>query len=209
MTFIAEMGSGNTCRNDVSLAHDMIDAVIGKDTGKHKIVFKWQLFYNMPPNEKLDWRVFTDAYEHAASRGYETTASVFNEECLQFLLEFDVPVVKLPCVRELYPLAKKVPADIPVIVSYPNATRVADVKRNAHIIPLCCVREYPADMVKYGSMFDGDQLRFGISDHTEGWGMYHVYQPQWLEKHVVLEHDEDNPDAGPFAATVEELGEIL
>ncbi len=209
MTFIAEMGSGNTCRNDFGLVSAMIDAVVEQDTGKHNVVFKWQLFHDMPPNEKLDWSVFTEAYEYAEGHGYQTTASVFNEECLQFLLEFDVPFVKLPCVRELYPLAKKVPADISVVVSYPNATRVADAKRNERIIPLCCVREYPADIVKYRAMFDKEQLQYGISDHTEGWGMYHAYQPEWLEKHIVLERDEDNPDAGPFAVTPDELEGVL
>ena len=206
MRFIAEFGSGNTCKNDIQIVEQMIDGLADVDSGTHDVVIKWQLFHDAPPNTPLWHTIFEHAYHYAKTKGYQTTASVFDRESLDFLLRFDVPFVKIACLPRLYPMARNVPKEMPVVVSYPSPGRIA--KAGPHIIPLCCVRQYPASIESY-EVFPADQLKRGISDHTVGWELWNRYQPAWFEKHIVLEHDDENPDAGPFAATPEDLAEVL
>ena len=72
-----------------------------------------------------------------------------------------------------------------------------------------CIPKYPADISDYEKMFDTKWLGEAISDHTVGWDLYNKYKPEILEKHFVLDRREDNPDAGVFAVTAEELKEIM
>jgi sialic acid synthase SpsE len=48
-----------------------------------------------------------------------------------------------------------------------------------------------------------------MSDHTVGLELWNKYHPTVWEKHVCLEHNDTNPDAGAFAITPEELKEVL
>ena len=73
--FIIEMGSGNSCKNDLQIVEDMIDTVVDCDTGLHEVVFKWQLFKDVPPNVPLDREVFEYAYHYAEAGGCSFAAA--------------------------------------------------------------------------------------------------------------------------------------
>lgn len=200
---ILELGSGNSCRNDEAVVKDMIDGIA--ETGIDAVL-KWQLFENEPPNVPLERDVFEYAYEYGRKQGFDVTASVFDLEGMVYLMNFDVPFVKIACRRELYPLAGMAHDYlVPAVVSYPDRRQWAETDL---VTPLCCVPKYPATIRDYKTAFTADQLKRGISDHTPGFDLYHEFQPEWWEKHVVLERDDDNPDAGPFACLISELGEL-
>ena len=205
MTLIVELGSGNTCRNDRDRLLTMIDRVIRLDRGICDVRFKLQLFEKAGDNLPLDHAVFDEAFEYAMVMGYQLSASVFDEPSLEFLLSRRPKFVKLACVPELHYLASKIPPQIKVYCSFPsNPGPVPD-----NVIPLCCVREYPAEVASYEKRFGEGWLRTGISDHTVGWELFDKYEPEYYERHVVDVREESNPDAGPFAVTIGELRRVL
>jgi sialic acid synthase SpsE len=71
---------------------------------------------------------------------------------------------------------------------------------------MLCVSEYPAEIDAYGNQQPA--LRWGISDHTIGLDLWRKYRPAFYEKHFALE-DSTGPDAGPWAATPDELREVF
>ena len=203
MKLILDMGSGNSCRNDTAIVKDMIDAVKEVDTGKHDIIFKWQLFIDEPPNLSLSRNVFDYAYDYAYGK-YKTTASVFDKESLLFLRCYDTPFIKIACRPDLYHLAEsKIDDEVYLSVSSEGGTM------RDYITLLACVSKYPAKVAEYEKAFPRSMLQYAISDHTVGWDLYNKYQPEILEKHFVLKHDKKNPDAGAFAVTADELKEIM
>ena len=218
---ILDFGSGNTCRNSVDYAKKMINALDRIDNKKHEVIIKWQLFEN--PSDSgggslagKDIRLFHDvfyaAYFYANSLGYKCTSSVFDEVSLAFLLQFDVPFIKIACRPKLYWLIGAVPREIPVYVSidvkchdaaWANPTKFY---RLYDAVQLRCVPKYPAE--KEESRYQG--LHFeNYSDHTSGLDLWYEQQPAIWEKHFCLESDLTNPDSGPFAVTPEQLKEIL
>jgi sialic acid synthase SpsE len=201
---ILDFGSGNTCKNSKTTVKCMIDALANVDTGNNRIVIKWQLFKSAPPNVPLKHSIFNYAYKYAKSKGYETTASVFDLESLKELEKYNVTFVKLACNSKLYYL-RGITTE-PVIVSYPNSDAIWADEPDEY---MCCVPEYPATNEEYIKRFANSELKHGISDHTAGWWLYKNFEPEIYEKHYVLEYDDANPDAGPFACTPETLREIL
>jgi sialic acid synthase SpsE len=185
----------------------MIDSVTEIDSGEHEVIFKWQLFNEQGTNIPLRHDVFDAAYQHAAVLGYETTASVFDKGSIDFLLQYDVPFVKFACRPSLYPLVQHVPKHIPAYVSYPSFE--GRMGKSRRVQPLACVPRYPAPLVAYQRNFKPSRIRQGVSDHTVGWDLLREYKPEIIEKHFVLERDENNPDAGPFAVTPDELAEVI
>jgi len=196
---ILDTGSGNGQGNDIEYQKDLISSLEGKD-----VILKYQLFQNAPPNKPLKREVFRKAYNYAAKKGLKVTASVFDLDSLGFLQEFDIPFIKLANNPAVYSLARLI--HTPMIVSYPS---IAEMGKRKLIKPLCCVSRYPAQMVQYEKNFIPFWLAQGISDHTEGFDLYHKYQPEIWEKHYVLKHSKNNPDGGVFACTPKELEEIL
>jgi hypothetical protein len=204
-TFIAELGSGNTCRNNLNRIRALIDGVAAADTGKYDVKIKFQLFDKVGDNLAMSKEAFRYAHTYAFQEyGREVSASVFSEEWLGWLLDFGVSWVKLANIPELHYMASLVPEDVIVYTSYPRDPGPVP----ANVRPLCCVRKYPAKSEDY-TVFSESYLRMGISDHTIGWGLLDSYQPEVFEKHIVDIREEQNPDAGPFAVTLEELWEVL
>ncbi len=196
---ILDFGSGNTCQNDIGKVRELIDSVEGKD-----VIIKWQLFQEGGINIPLKRAVFEKAYTYANKKGLSTTASVFDIESLRFLKKFDIPFIKLANNPICYKLARLI--HTPMIVSYPS---IAEMGKRKDIKPLCCVSRYPAQAIQYEKNFISYWLTQGISDHTEGFDLYHKYQPEIWEKHYVLKHDKNNPDGGIFAMTPSDLQKIL
>jgi hypothetical protein len=194
---ILDMGSGNTCKNSIDYACKMIDAVAAIDAHKHEVIFKWQIFLDEPPNIPLEHEVFRSAYEYAKEKGYKTTASVFDKESLDFLLEFDIPFVKIACRPRLYWLIGEVPRRIPVWVSWDWESDMP----NADVI-LTCVPNYPAKLDDY-------RKNKHLSDHVEGLSLWYRDSPNIWEKHFILEDDPTNPDAAGHAIKPDLLKEVI
>jgi hypothetical protein len=206
MKLILDIGSGNTLTSS-HVAKELIDAVIERDTKKHEIIFKTQLFVSAPPNKPLSRHIFWDAWDYAKSKGYKLTSSIFDIDSLQYLMRFNIPewplpFIKIACRPDLYWLIGEIPRKIPVYVSYEAGKRATVYEMWGAHVSMLCVPKYPA-------LYEEYQSAKAISDHTIGWQLYKDYQPEILEKHVCLDHTQENPDAGPFAVTPEELEGIL
>lgn len=212
MKLILDCGSGNTCKNDTAIVREMIDTIHDIDTGKHEIILKWQLFESAPPNIPLERDVFDYAYRYASELGYETTASVFDESSLEFLQGYDVPFIKIACRPDLYYLADKIDncyVSIPAWLLGMHDLYLTMTSIYNGVFFMACISKYPAIISDYEKAFPPRLLKSAISDHTIGWDLYNKYKPAILEKHFVHKREADNPDAGAFAVTAEELKEIL
>ncbi len=194
---ILDTGSGNGNGNDIEYQKDLIDSLEGKD-----VIIKYQLFLDAPPNKPLKREVFKRAYNYAKKKGLQVTASVFDRDSLQFLQEFDTPFIKIAGNPKYYYLARGIKT--PLVVSY---LATPEMGKRASIMPLCCVSRYPAQGIQYEKNFTPHWLSQGISDHTEGFDLYHKYQPEVWEKHYVLERG-DSPDGGVFAMVPGDWGEV-
>ena len=111
---ILDFSSGNTCKNNVDIIKKMIDALAEVDT-ERKFTIKWQLFQKAPPNIPLTQQNFHFAYHYAKQLGYETTASIFDKESLDFLSWFNPCFIKIANRPDLYWLIGEVPRKIPVL----------------------------------------------------------------------------------------------
>ena len=212
---ILDMGSGNTCRNDVKIVRKMIDELNKVNTGKHEVVIKWQLFVNGGDNLMLKRYVFGWAYEYARRKGYKTTASVFDISSLRHLLDYNIPFIKIACRPDLYDLIDEIPRKYKVYVSVPDMWWYEEMIDDGGCL-LCCVSEYPAKIQDYTNRFKerfawdsglARPLKY-ISDHTVGWNLFKKYEPYVIEKHYKLP-ESIGLDAGDFAVTAEDLKEIL
>jgi len=206
---ILDFGSGNTCRNDWDYVKRMIDELKAVDTGKHEVIIKWQLFKKAGDNIPLEPKIFEAAYIYAQQLGYKTTSSVFDKESLDFLLQFEVPFIKLANRRDLDWLIGEVPRKVPIYVSYDN---IKDIKFRHNIQELLCISNYPAKLDDYELVFnlkyDIDESGFGISDHTSNLDLWNKYKPGICEMHYGLP-DSTGLDAGPFMRTPAILREVL
>jgi sialic acid synthase SpsE len=212
MQIVLDLGSGNTCGNSIDYGIKMIDEIIAVDNHKHEIILKMQLFKDQPPNEHLKRNVFAAMFEYARLKGYKMTASVFDMESLKFLLTFkDLPFIKIACRPDLKWIIGEVPRKIPVYASADFSYSNIESKEEI----LFCIPKYPAQIKEYlpveGECCCSMPNVINISDHTIGIELFKRYKDKlhiW-EKHFVLEYNDTNPDAGPFAITPQELKEAL
>jgi sialic acid synthase SpsE len=210
---ILDFGSGNTCKNNPAYARRMIDELKAVDTGKHEVIIKWQLFEHAPPNERLMWATYEHAVNYAYNLGYRTTASVFDMVSFKYLMNWNVPFVKIANRPDLYWLAGEVPRNIPVYASFNNVHEFWS-REPAWTIeqPMWCVSKYPTTLEEYDRILNDHDMRFhaypAISDHTTDFELWHKYKPEIIEWHYKLD-DSTGPDAGEFARTPAMLAEIL
>lgn len=203
---ILDFGSGNTCQNDKEIVKEMYDELKKVDSGKHKIIVKWQLFKEAGQNIPLEKDVFFFAHQYGNKLGYPVTASVFDSRSLELLLQFNkLPFIKIANNRKLDRLIGDIPRKIPVYVSVGNRK---DFGTMAGITYLCCVSKYPALKEDYSAMFESQHLTKAISDHTDGFQLYRKHKPAIVEWHYKLP-DSTGLDAGIFAHTPAQLREIL
>lgn len=201
---ILDMGSGNTCKNDLSVIMQMIDEV--PRSRRHEIILKWQLFKGAEENIPLSHTSFNFAYEYAEMQGFRTTASVFDAESLDFLVKhYYIPFIKFANDPSLRNLMYVVPRNIPIYASYDGQDWKDPIKPD---VLMCCVSDYPATLERYYTKFSIDDLSGAVSDHTVGTKLFRHYQPQIWEKHYKLK-DSTGLDAGEFAITPEELEGVL
>ena len=210
MELILDIGSGNTLKS-FGVGRKLIDEVMIRDSRKHKIIFKAQLFQDAPPNIPLNWDVFADLMCYSWEAGYPMTSSVFDLPSLEYLLGFmwKLPFVKIACRPDLYWLIGEIPRKIPVYVSVEDGQEWPEFD-DRKIYILSCVPAYPAEISDYSAPNYNNS--YGISDHTVGWRLFNRYNKYGMgcwEKHLVPEHSADNPDAGLFAVTPTELEGII
>ena len=202
---ILDFGSGNSCKNDLSIVKRMINELSRIDKDR-KCIIKWQLFKECGENIPLSHEIFSHAWRDALWRGFETTASVFDIDSLNFLLGFNPKFVKIANRRDLDWLIGEIPRKIEVIISHASYVPPNHWPKRDKF--LCCISKYPATVEDYESNFEDFNLRNGISDHTTDWTLYRKYQPEIYEVHYKLE-DTTGPDGGAFARTPTKLEEIL
>jgi sialic acid synthase SpsE len=213
MSFILDFGSGNSCLNDEKIVQKMIDELAQVDPDR-KCIIKWQLFKEAGNNIPLNKYLFALAHHWAGVLGFKTTASVFDLESLQWLLQFDIPFVKIANRPDLYWLIEKVPRGISIIQSI-DKNNLEDFKyyKNKFLNLnydgiLCCISKYPATMLDYiNNYYNSNMLSRGISDHTCDWKLYRKCRPDNYEVHFKLP-DSTGLDAGEFARTPDMLKEI-
>jgi sialic acid synthase SpsE len=212
---IIDMGSGNTSKNDKTYIKRMYDELKAVDTGKHEIIIKWQLFEKAGDNIPLTHECFEYAYQYGMNLGYPVTASVFDKPSLDFLLEYDVPFIKIANNRDLYYLIGEIPRKHKIYVSIGENNPGVSYFNDNWAFPLqgdsalVCVSNYPAKYDDYITIFSPEQLRRGISDHTTCFSLFRKFEPKIIEWHYVLEHDVNNLDGGLFARTPSALKEVL
>lgn len=205
---IVDMGSGNSCMNDYNYIRKMIDAIAEVDPDR-KFILKWQIFKSAPPNISLFPECFEYAYAYAKKLNYKTTASVFDKESLDFLLQFDIPFVKIANRPDLYWLNGEVPRKIPTIISINgeyNEYIYNHEEYDIHYL-LSCISKYPATLKEYEKQFNKTELSTGISDHSIDFSMYLKYRPEVYEFHFKLPNS-TGLDAGEFARTPEQIKEV-
>lgn len=213
---ILDFGSGSTCRNDKAIVKRMIDELAKVDAHRATVYIKWQLFSSVPaPVPPLDHDVYAYAVNYALEHDYLTSASVFDEIQLEYLLRFrgiSLPFIKIACRPEKYRLITKMPYEIPIYVSVEGGLWSEYLKREHPervdwLKFLYCVPEYPAKQETYERLF-GDLLHYGISDHSPDLRLYEDYTPRVYERHYKLA-DSTGLDAGSHASTPEQLKAIL
>ena len=204
---IIDCGSGETCRNDKSIVRKLIDSLSSVDQHNHEVIIKWQLWSaeGISPALRLDWDIFDYAYVYADDEGYQTTASVFDIKSYDFLVDYEIPFVKIACRPWVYPLIDTYDNWI-VTVDHPHTgSMLTTLYNNVRI--MYGMDEYTVAPEDYIMRF-GHALSVGISDHTPGVDLFNIYQPAIYEKHFKLE-DSIGLDSGPHAVTAEVLSTIL
>ena len=217
---ILDCGSGSQCNNDFDKVKKLIESAAILKSDKYDLILKWQLFDKSEELKSLAWQIFEYAYYNAKDLGLKTTASVFDEKSLSFLLQHDIPFVKLSARTDLYWLVEKIPEDIPILFSVPSFDWYQElknrIKRKAGFATMCCIQNYPAEEKTYKQEYDNwalghtGYLHRGLSDHTTNFNLFKEYQPIIWEKHFILKHGKtDDPYGDLFCATIEELSEVL
>jgi len=214
--------SANTFKNDVNYFKRMVDEIKKIDSKEYKITFKTQLFEPTSKaaevNECLLHDTFIEMHRYCNQSGYQLTSSVFDLYSLKFLLEFNIPFVKIACRPETYFLLGFIPRKIHVYISTDCRKNCSDFPYygNEHLLE--CIPEYPAseeDYLKHS--FQKGRWELNISDHTPGMYLFKKFVDYKkmeegtyiFEMHYVLERDAKNPDAGLFAKTIDELRGML
>lgn len=208
---ILDFGSGNTCSNNRNYIKKMYDELKKIDKNKHEIIIKWQLFMKVGLNIPLTHESFDYAYRYGTKLGYNVTSSIFDKESLDFLLQYDIPFIKIANNRNLDWLIGEIPRKMPVYAS----CKINDkINYKYDITQMFCISKYPAVMKDYEELncFPSilcEYRNFAVSDHTTNFDLFNKYYPDIIEWHYALENDENNLDGGLFARTPKQLLEVL
>lgn len=199
---IFDCGSGNTCKNNMETARQMVMAIANLRVPG--AVVKWQLFTRAGMNIPLNPGLLVDIVHYANIMGVGSAVSVFDRESVDVAMRSGVGFVKIANQQASRDMLKFIPEEMPVVISTDDPDYKTD-RKNANVI--YCISEYPAKSEDYIKKF-GDKLRQGISDHTTDWTLFNKYQPKVYECHFRLE-DSTGLDAGKFARTPKQIQEIM
>jgi N,N'-diacetyllegionaminate synthase len=154
--------------------------------------------------------------EHCQVQGVQFLSTAFDEESLAFLIELDVPLLKVPSgeITNLPFLRQVGSAGIPVVVSTGMATMnevyaavevlTTEGVRKQDLTVLQCTTDYPtrAEDVNLKAMVAMREelgLRVGLSDHTLGIEVSIAavaLGATVIEKHITLSRSLSGPDHG-------------
>lgn len=214
-TIFLDFGSGETCRNELNIAQRMLDDLSNIRYNKKffRVIVKWQLFHKAPPPFypwPLKLGVFDFVFEYAKEKGFETIASVYDEESLYNLIDrFNVPFVKIDS-EAYYHLIDLVPRNIPVLINVKDM-KISKELRLAYgnsIIPIYGLyNRRPANHFEYESLFGGN-LSYSIVDNCVDTSLFTEYQPLFYERAYAL-NDSVGLDTGAFASTSKQLEKML
>jgi len=188
LKIILDLGQGTSTGNDRAYVEDLMNQLPAG------VVAKFQLFTDLPHLDPLDRDVFTIAYEIGQDRGIPVTASVFDTDSLEFLMDFDPVFVKIACNLKWYGLIDKVPILTPVLISARDKRDYEDMRYEFAYRPvgvMCCIPEYPANMRQYDYSHNEWDLKGSISDHTTDLELVSKYKPLIWERH----YGKRGPDA--------------
>ena len=206
--------SANTHRNCVGKLDDLLDAIPRDHI--HEIVVKTQLWSPYAPqgdNLRCEISQLTALISHANHRGFGASTSVFDYGAISMIRGCidQMAFIKIACRPCLRWLADHImPCSMPIYMSYDIRTESDAGTHMPGVKNLACVPLYPAPVEAYKG--HGQY----VSDHTVGREIWDSLDhgpgaevPAIYECHYVLEHSVDNPDAGAFAKTPDELAEML
>lgn len=208
---ILDLGGGDVCQNNKEYITQLIDSISMVDTDR-VCVIKWQMFISIPDKTPLKRDLFHYAYYYARDLGFETTASFFDGDSLDFIMRYNVPFIKIASQEYLRSYrsdifkAQTVNND-KIIRKAVVASRTPWSQPMDCDMLMCCIQEYPASAYKYESLFSTDQLRAGISDHTDSIELYKKYTPKVYEKHYTLDNVSNKPRE--YALRPDGLKELL
>jgi sialic acid synthase SpsE len=214
--------SNNTIKSDMTYFRKMLDAIadVTPESCRHVIHIKTQLFLkegdNIPMRPDFFYLMARVAYR---DYGLMTTASVFDKQSVKTLLGlsvgYDLPFVKIANRPDLHWLAELIPRGIPVYKSVSPEEFWNDGLLHGSLLwnfkkvqQLLCVSKYPALIEEYDTGRSIVPAAYALSDHTVGLDLLNEHTPGIWEKHFVLP-DSTGLDAGPWAITPNELGEVL
>jgi hypothetical protein len=182
---ILDLGSANICHNDRNTIRDMIQSISDVDTGRERVILKWQLFSDASIFKPLSHSCFEYAYRLAWDLGYETTASVYDDESLEYLqTHYEIPFIRIDCNTKFYPLMWHVNPEIDKYVSVDNPANkrgIIDMYEGMKMTFLNCIPKFLAYANDY--LLFGDALKHSIVDNTVGLDMYRLHKPTIWEKH--------------------------
>lgn len=182
------------------------------------VTLKVQLFPNIPfftdsGNVHLPLKTFEKAYEFSKSIGTPFTASVFGEDELKFLMDFNLPFIKFAySQRKQFSWMEQAcnkGHDIMVSTNLMELPKLHELFPD-NLLGLFCIPEYPVTYeVNFERMFEYFD---GFSDHTLG--ISHINKARIagakiIEKHVTLNHDDIRCPDHLFAVTFNDLSRAL
>jgi len=198
---ILEMQDGMMCKNDKATVKMMIDKAIENKPDNVDMVFKWQLYTKIKTIVEvipLDREIFDYAYNYASSKGFKTTASIFDKESFEFLINYEIPFIKIACQTDLYDFRKdmwrmifsdevKYLLSVKDDIDYHAMYNRNGNNRLFNVDVMTCIPKYPATVEEYENTFLEKHLKEGISDHTIGLELYNKYKPKIYEKHYYVD----------------------
>jgi sialic acid synthase SpsE len=168
--------------------------------------------------------------EHCQANGIRWFATAQDVRSLEFLLGFDLPMIKVAsCNARNYPflkeVVKSVPSSVPIVVSLAGSTvhdieRVVDLFADHWLWLLHCVAEYPcaAHRLRLGNImelrrrFGAPNVSIGYSGHEVGiepsvaameLGAAMIERHFCISRHSFAHHIECSLEPGEFARLVE------
>lgn len=213
-TIIFDVGSASLSNNDKFYYDRLVDMLCDLFPIRYwkRVVLKAQLFVDRLWGVLLDRRVFEYFKSIAQKEGFQVTASVFDQESLEYLIEDkNIPFVKIAAIKELYPLIAKVPRKTAVVVSVTDSFEWSRLQEAfPDTVLMACVRQYPSLVKQYEGMFQREVLREGISDHSirdASFALFDTYNPRVYERHIALNETRKDKDR-MYASYEEDIKEL-
>lgn len=205
--------SGCSCvKFQTVTVENMMSVNCGSSSYIEKGSKKGETFFELSKRVGLSYDEHRELFRYSASKGIPWIASFFDKESLDFLVELNVPVLKVASGEITdFPLLKEAAkTKIPMIISTGMATMeeidetISFLRVNGagELYLMHCVSWYPADINDMnirviGTLFEKYNIPVGLSDHTLGISVATGARARGVklfEKHFTLSKDDFGPD---------------